>query len=374
MTFDQREMDTQKTPGNLIAECEENLQSYWKIIKKASLDQNLTDDETAEKIALLLRSKTKTYRYVLPTQILAKVTDPSLDCRCIQVGRKPERGNFDARSLNEKVIIPFERENGRPLGGSTQPYVNNPLRVPEISSQYRAKQKNQKDWMLLSELLEHVERINTDTFTIKFLKQILMEIRRIQQEQSIAYPVPHRISLEDMIDLLNNFFLSPSGGARLQAVSFALFLTLKDIWGIYDKVYSESVTAPDTQAGRSADIDCIKDGETVIAVEVKDRTVTLELLEDKISTSRLNEVKELLFLIRSNQLVDSDDVMKRGRKEFGSGLNVYMVAFAEFIRSVLVLMGEKGRNRFLITIGHSLEQLRVDFVDRKEWAELLSKY
>lgn len=367
-------MDTQKTPGNLIEECEETLQKYWKIVNKAILSQNFIDDETVEKIAQLLRSKTKTYRYVLPTQILAKVTDPSLDCRCVQVGRKPEHGNFDARSVNEKVIIPFERASGRPLGGSTQPYVNNPLRVPEISSQYSSKQKNQKDWMLLSKLLNQVEKIDEDTFTIKFLKQILMEIRRIQQEQSITYPVPHRISLEDMTDLLNNFLLSSSGGGRLQAVSFALFLTLKDIWGIYDEVYSESVTAPDTQAGRSADIDCIKDGETVMAVEVKDRTVTLELLEDKISTSRLNEVKELLFLIRSNQLVDSDDVMNRGGKEFGSGLNVYMVDFAEFIRSVLVLIGERGRNRFLINIGHSLEQLRVDFVDRKEWAELLSKY
>lgn len=367
-------MDSQKTPANLIEECRENLQSYWTIINKANLNQNFTDDETAEKIAHLLRSKTKTYRYVLPTQILAKVTNPSLDCRCIQVGRKPEQGNFDARSINEKVIIPFERTNGRPLGGSPQPYVNNPLRVPEISKRYAAQQKNQRDWMSLSELLEQVEQTNEDTFTLKFLKQVLIEIRRIQQEQTITYPVPHRISLEHMTEILNDFLSASSGGGRLQAISFALFLTLKDTWGIYDEVYSESVNAPDTQGGRSADIDCVKDGETVVAVEVKDRTVTLELLEDKISTSRLNEVKELLFMIRSNQLVDSDDVIERGRREFGSGLNVYMVDFAEFIKSVFVLIGEKGRNRFLINIGYSLEQLRVDFVDRKEWAELLSKY
>jgi len=367
-------MDSQKTPGNIIEECENNLKNYWKIINKTNLNENFIDNETAEIIAQMLRSKTKTYRYVLPTQILAKVTNPSLDCRCIQVRRKPEHGNFDARSINEKVIIPFERANGCPLGGSPQPYVNNPLRVPEISEKYSGKQKNKKDWILLSELLKQVETINEDTFTLKFLKQTLIEIRKIQQEQAITYPVPHRISLEDMTDLLNDFFSVPSGGVRLQAVSFALFLTLKDIWGIYDEVYSESVNAPDTPGGRSADIDCVKNGETIIAVEVKDRTVTLELLEDKISTSRLNEVKELLFMIRSNQLVDSDDVIKRGRKEFGSGLSIYMVNVTEFMRSVLVLIGERGRNRFLINIGRSLEQLRVDFVDRKEWTELLSKY
>lgn len=367
-------MESEKSTAELIEECKYILTKHWNDINKIEMNKNFLAGEKAEAIRNLLRCKTKTYRYVLPTQILAKTTNHSFDCRCVQVGREPVQGNFDARSINEKVVIPFERENKNPLGGSSQPYVNNPLRVPEITDRFAYKQKNQKDWNLLATILEEVEEKNDQKYTLSFLKQVLLEIRRIQNEQEISYPVPHRISLEDTLNLLNDFLLSSSGGGRLQATVFSLFLTLKDVWGIYEEVLSESVNAPDTQAGRPADIDCLKEGKTVIAVEVKDRTVTLELLEDKISLSRLKEVRELLFLIRSKQLVADDAAAEKGKKEFGSGLNVYILDFSEFTKSVLVLIGEKGRHRFLLNVGHSLEQLKVDFKDRKEWAELLNKY
>lgn len=82
----------------------------------------------------------------------------------------------------------------------------------------------------------------------------------------------------------------------------------------------------------------------------------------------------MLFLIRSNQLVSDDNVLNIGKKEFGSGLNVYIMDVDKFVNIVIVLIGEEGRYHFLINIGHSLEKLKLDFSDRQGWVELLSQY
>ena len=84
-----------------------------------------------EAIQNSINSTTKSYRYVLPTQLLAKLIDNTLDCRCIQESSNLS-GSFDARSFCKKVTVPFDRENHSVLGGSGDPYVNNPLRISAI--------------------------------------------------------------------------------------------------------------------------------------------------------------------------------------------------------------------------------------------------
>lgn len=100
----------------------------------------LDDGALIESIHRAINSATKSYHYVLPTQLIAKLADPSLDCRCLQVARGGQ-GAFDARTIAHKVVVPFDQSNNNVLGGSPEPYVNNPLRVPEVSAQYRKLRK-----------------------------------------------------------------------------------------------------------------------------------------------------------------------------------------------------------------------------------------
>src|SRR5690606_24687256 len=100
---------------------------------------------------------TKTYHYVLLTQLLAKVVQPDLDCRSVQAGNFPYPGAFDARTIAHKVVVPFDKDNQNVLGGSVEPYVNNPLRVPGILPEYRSQQKDKAGWDTLVRILERVE-------------------------------------------------------------------------------------------------------------------------------------------------------------------------------------------------------------------------
>src|SRR5208337_4970378 len=109
-----------------------------------------------EAINRSIDSHTKTYRYVLPTQLLAKVVNPALDCRAIQATAKLQ-GAFDARSVCQKVIVPFERKAENVLGGSAEPYANNPMRIPAIVPEARSAQKDKNGFDDLCRVLDYAQ-------------------------------------------------------------------------------------------------------------------------------------------------------------------------------------------------------------------------
>ncbi|MBM4295204.1 MAG: restriction endonuclease, SacI family, partial [Deltaproteobacteria bacterium] len=128
-------------------------------MEKGNLTDWLDDENLLNIIKSAIKSKTKSYHYVLPTQIVAKLAEPSLDCRCIQAGRAGI-GSFDARSVADEVIVPFDQKNDRVLGGSPEPYVNKPLRCEEFSERFRNQQKNKQDWDGLCFVLNKIEEKN----------------------------------------------------------------------------------------------------------------------------------------------------------------------------------------------------------------------
>lgn len=110
------------SPPDFIERCRQNLEATWQqvLITPSNAAPAINVANIVAAIKLSVNSATLTYRYVLPTQLLAKVTDPQLDCRCVQATRGGQ-GAFDARSLCQKVIVPFDRANESVLGGSGEP-------------------------------------------------------------------------------------------------------------------------------------------------------------------------------------------------------------------------------------------------------------
>ncbi|MFQ5751970.1 MAG: restriction endonuclease, SacI family, partial [bacterium] len=149
---------------SLSERCQKYLQKSWNHILKLIEDESSFDPirehgVLKENIRRCLTSNTKSYRYVLPTQLLSKSVDHSLDCRSLQAAFE-SKGSFDARTIAHKVIVPFDKENHNVLGGSNEPYVNNPLRCTSVSKENRARQKNKKDWDKLIYILDTVQNEN----------------------------------------------------------------------------------------------------------------------------------------------------------------------------------------------------------------------
>ena len=352
-------MNNEKT---FTQKCKELLEKQWKSISKEIESDSFSDpilpDESKLKSLIFncLTSKIKTYHYVLPTQVISKCINPKLDCHSIQTAyNKP--GAFDARTIAHDVIVPFDQANHKVLGGSTEPYVNNPLRCPAVIKKYQNQQKNKDDWNKLIKVLDAIEEKNDSSFTIKILDQILVEIYRLLSEVQVIYPTPNRVSLKQTLRLVADFSANKSGGDRVEAICTALFRAISKQFGLFDDVRRQKVNAADASSGMSADIECRLKDKIVFLVEVKDRSLTLTQIDAKLDVARARKISEILFL--AEQGFDKDDKEKAEERilsEFTSGQNIYVSNFIDFSAGILILLGEKGRVLFLSLIGEELRQ------------------
>ena len=359
--------------------CEKYLRQRWNHILSIA-ERDPSGQALTGKIGSLesdirdcLTSTTKSYRYVLPTQLLSKCVDPNLDCRSLQAGFKGE-GAFDARTIAHKVIVPFDKENHNVLGGSNEPYVNNPLRCDAVTKANRGRQKNKKDWDKLIKILTTVQNRNNPEFTRTVFDIVLLEIFRLLAEVTVVYPAPSRISLEGTVELISSFIAERSGGDRLEAVVTALLRTISDKFSLFDEVRREKVNAPDASTGMVADVECRLNHKVVLLVEVKDRTLNLTHLDAKVDLARSNQIKEILFMAQQGiEKKDEPGIVEKIRQEFVSGQNIYISNFVDFARGILILLGEKGRVDFIGRIGTELDAAKSSITHRKAWATLLKR-
>lgn len=320
-----------------------------------------------------LRSSSVSYHYVLPTQLLAKCVDHNLNAHALQAGYNAA-GAFDARTVAHDVIVPFDRNNHRVLGGSPEPYVNNPLRVPAVTPEFGSNQKVRADWEKLVAVLDAVENSGSELFAQQVFDQVLHEIYRMLEAVVVTYPTPNRISLDQTYQVVQKYLAAKSGGERMEAMCTALFQTIGRRFGLFDEVRREKVNAPDFPSGMAADIECRLRGRVVLLVEVKDRLLTLIQLDTTLDAARAAHISEILFVAEQGKdPVDEPGITARIASEYTSGQNIYVTNFADFALGILILFGEDGRVEFLRAVGQELDRSGSRIEHRKAWAELLKR-
>lgn len=348
------------------------LRSHWE--KVISGPKDFIDEKgIVEAIRRTVKGKTTSYRYALPTQVLAKVVDPSLDCRCLQVKRGGPSA-FDARSFCKKVIVPFNREHGNVLGTSEDPYVSKPLRHEEISSIYRDEIKDKEGWDDLCLLTQEIENRKDVNFTEKVLDQTLIEIYRRLSEIRVSYLIPQRVSLGKVEELIERYMAEPSGGVRPEVVAYSLLKTAGKRFNLFNRVESSKATTANRMIGRVADIECYgSNNEIKLAANVKDIPLTKGMVEDQTGKTHEGKVRNLLFLafkgIRGDEREEIKEIIS---KEFNKGYNVHIIEspIAEFARILLFFFEEEGRKEFLKQVGIALDQY-ASYEHRRRWADLL---
>jgi hypothetical protein len=368
-------MTTQKK--TFVDRCRDLLTARWKQVSAAVESENFADpllpDQASlrDRIVACLTSATKSYHYVLPTQVLCKCVDKRLDCHSLQAAYK-KPGAFDARTVAHDVIVPFDHANHRVLGGSGEPYVNNPLRCPAVIKKYRGQQKNKADWDNLIAVLDAVENAPSAGFPGQVFDQIMAEVYRLLAGVQVVYATPNRVSLKQTAELVSRFTADKSGGDRLETVCTALFRAVGAAFGLFDDIRRQKVNAADAASGMGADIECWFKGKLALLVEVKDRSLTLTQLDAKLDVARVKRISEILFLAeRGVEAGETQQTDERIKSEFASGQNIYVSNFLDFSTGILILLGEKGRVAFLGFVGQELDKANSSIVHRRAWSQLL---
>ena len=219
-------------------------------------------------ISDVINGKRKTYRYMMFVGLLVAVTDKSLHPRCLQLVAGCE-GAYDPRSLCKDVVSPFEKKmlKGR-LGGSCDPYVNNPARHPMIEK--TNKVKSAADKVVLGKLCDVLDFARSADDVMRrrmFCYAYGLVLKRPPIESSLVEfdaAADSSLSTDKFFDFLE---------AHTQGVSAVV--TLAAYFRTCCGKVKSAVVHPITESGASpkevGDIDLtLKDGRTV-AVEVKDK-------------------------------------------------------------------------------------------------------
>lgn len=323
-----------------------------------------------EPIRSLVNAEEVGMRFCLPTQLLGKLADNSLDALVLQTRAGPP-GNWNARTFSSRVIVPWNRANQRVLGNSGDPYVSNPLRRPRLDFQPE-QLDDPEQWELVCDVLRDVESKSDEGHTREVLLKTLAAIRDRLREFSFNYALPDRISIQQAEGLARDFLSEKSGGDRGLAVAAALFETIRAIFGIYKEIRRGVINAADTAMEAVGDLDCIDQyGKIILAVEVKERRIGDDDLHITIAKAREAAVRELLFCtdgIMSTQLEEVEATIKHS---WTLGMSIYQVNVHDLIHALLPTTGERGVKLFVGNVGEQLDSFNTQPKHRKAWKTLL---
>ena len=344
----------------------ERLQKMWLAVL-AEPNPAINDD-----IDGLITSNVVSIRYALLTQLLGKLSDHSRDTLSIQRGEAAtaeDAGRWDARSFCQANVVPWVSETGQVLGTSPDPYVNNPLRRPRLDTGYKPL-RDRPLWERLVATLREVQEQNDPDYTEIQLRYCLASLARQYNALVVSFDVPQRISLDATASIVSSYLAESSGGERPQIIVAALMRTISQRFGIFDRVERQAINESDAASERPGDIVCYKGDEQVLAVEVKDRMVTLHDVETAIGKARRSGVTEVLFAGVSAQSEDGA-IADRINQEFGLGVNIYQLCIDTLLRVALAIAGEVSRVEFLTLVGGELNDRVTQPAHKLAWQELL---
>jgi hypothetical protein len=353
----------------------ERLDSIWNAV--AEQTERKPDAEYVDDAALrqairdCINHSQVAYRFCLPVQLLGKLVMPGVDVLALQRAKATDARAWDARSLASKVVAPFNQAQENVLGASADPYVGNAMRIPRMRRDDPSK-RDIAGWNRLIDVLEAVENRGDPAFCEAVFRQVLLEFHRRQQQLRFAYPVPPRVSLAETLRVGRAFLDERSGGDRALALAGALFDVIAERFGLFAIVKRARINASDEASGQAADLECLdSNGRVVMAVEVKDRALTLTDVEGTIVKTRNREIKDVFFTAPQVAAADFDAVERRFAAAFSAGQNLYHADLFDMAEIVLGLAGEGGRITFLKRVGEHLNAWNTQPRHRQTWKGLL---
>jgi len=257
-----------------------------------------------------------TFKYILVTGYVSKVTNPRIHARALQTGSRL-RASYDARSVCHKVVVPFEKSKGNLFGLSNEPFVNKPARHPE-HDENNGQLRNKPGAQLLHAALEAAQKATPEQL-FAGLAYILSRGKTRAAAESQAQAV-QAVTMPRVLKFCRKFLLETDGGARLVAV-----------WGAFTSLLAEDATikvdspnASDQFSRTAGDVEVSYDQALVSASECKQRPLTADDVVHGLRKATRSGVPEYLFVISagiaSGQEAAVESAITRGEQSIDTAL------------------------------------------------------
>lgn len=343
------------------------LNREWKHVQSDNQTEYIDDSLIRTKITEVLTDSNKTYRYILVNAALSKATNPNIHYRALQAGSSLD-GAYDARSVGHDALVPWEKSHGERLGGSPEPFVNNPARHPEVDTSNRARSSNKQErlYNVLQRMEELVEDSELDPLDI--LRQTLQAVSELESK-TVDFESPSDAPF-DVIALHIKEYLRDSGnGERLPAVVAGIIRAYYEHAGEGDwTIDCEHANVSDKSSKAAGDVEIFYNGELHKAMEVKDKPATQSSVQHAIEKARKSELGEYLFVLGAGFKSDEEGNARQEAED--APIELIFITPEELI-STLKLVDDVQRVFFLEAVGEFLNDMRANQSNKNEFAELV---
>lgn len=337
-------------------------------------------EDTDSEVDSFVNHRLTSIRYAVITQLLAKVANPQRDIIRLTSEGTPE--DTAPRTIASAVVVPWNQMNDNVLGGSADPYVNNPLRRDSLLSDDSAiRSSDRSEWRRLADYLNRWSHVGVSAIEEQVLR-VLKSIARRRARQEIVYPVPDRVSSVQTASIIHNFLSDPSGGLRPLIVTTALMKAIGSIFSLFTRVESQGLNEADIARNRPGDVMCYgpssneSDEKSIeelrLVLEVKDMAITLQHIDHAVTKINVSNetVYDLLFAAPGVVAIDESTINERLIGVWRQGLDINRIDVLTLVRATTALFNNSERLQFLREIGEELDQ-RSEHTHRDTWRQLL---
>lgn len=329
----------------------------------------LLDLRIVDALHTIFSSKTQAYREVFLGCTVAKILDDSINIRQPYINQGPKA--FNGRTLDEKVINPFLHDKRIPA--SRGPYLSVFRRSIQFDQSTRAGLRDQEGYDALLALIDYLESISGPDNFLKFLQYLLYEFLELREKGAIPLYRPQRLSLDQYEILISGLLSTPSGGRLPVLLVVAAFQTIKNFFELKDwNIAWQGINVADTASGVGGDVTITRGDQTMLAVEVTERTLDRSRIVATFNTKIApGGIEDYLFFLKNLDL--PKDVYEQAQKYFAQGHEMNFVSIKDWILMILASVGKPGREIFLREFLGLLEEPGMPQFVKVAWNDQLSK-
>lgn len=295
----------------------------------------------SESTSRLLASRTQAFREALIGCCLARIIDQEIDIRLPYIELAPNA--FTGRSLDENVVNPFLHDRMVPC--SKSPYLSTIRRGftfhPE-SIKRGVRDKGAYEAML--DFIGELEIADKESAR-SYLRHLLTEFVRLREAANIQLAQIARLSLEQYRILIAGMLAVPSGGLIPVLLAVAMFQTIKECFKLGWVIEWQGINVADQASGAGGDITIKDDGETVLVVEVTERSIDRSRVVATFNTKiALHGISDYLFFF--GNAGPGDEAKEAARQYFAQGHDISFLSVEEWLVHSLGTVGPKCRRMF----------------------------
>ncbi|PSP39595.1 hypothetical protein BRC71_01325 [Halobacteriales archaeon QH_7_65_31] len=349
---------------------DELLNAEWNRILQSEEDIFIDDQQIREQLRGVLNSSQLTYKYILVTNVLAKATNPDINYRAMQAQWEDD-GAYNARSLGHDVLVEWEKANGERLGGSNEPFLNNPARNPSFSmdNSYRSNDAHRRLYKLLTRLEQKVNAGDIDSVDV--LRQTLFEISQLPS-QTIDFIGVSSAPYDTVDSVVSDYLETSGGGERLAAVTAGAMRAYYEHAGDGNvTVEAEHANVPDEFSEAAGDVEVTREGELIEAIEVKDKPSERSDIQHAITKGRANKLDQYLYLVGNGW--QSETEYENALADMEAADIEIILLYPDEILSLLKFIGDDGRRILVKEVADVLDEMRAEAENKDDWDEATNR-